>query len=198
MEQPGDGMTDEDRLAARLEPVTDPGPEVAALLTKTLLDENGQALHVFTTLARHPLLLKRFNALGGLFLVHGELPARERELVVLRTAWSCGSVYEWGQHVLLGRRAALTEQEIAQVARPLPDVRWPADDAALLEFVDELLASSDVSESRWSVQRARWTDAQLVELVMLPAFYRMLAGFLNAFAVQPEDSLPGWPADDGR
>jgi 4-carboxymuconolactone decarboxylase len=186
------------RSVPRLDPVTDPSPEVAALLAKTLVDDNGQALHVFSTLARHPRLLRRLNALGGLFVAHGELPARERELVVLRTAWSCDSVYEWGQHVLLGRRAGLSDEEIARVTRPLSEIAWSADDAALLAFVDELLTSSDVSEARWTSQRARWSDAQLVELVMLPGFYRMLGGFLNAFAVQPEESLPGWPAGSGR
>lgn len=39
--------------------------------------------------------------LGGAFLARGLLAGRDRELVVLRTAWRTGSAYEWGQHVLI-------------------------------------------------------------------------------------------------
>ena len=181
--------------AARIEPLRDPTGAVAELLGKTLAGPGDGPLNVFATLARHPRLLKRFNALGGLFVVHGELPERERELVVLRTAWTTRSEYEWGQHVLLGRRAGVTDAEMARLTGPVEGTGWATDDAALLDFVDELLSTSDVSDERWAVQRERWSDAQLLELVMLAGFYRMLAGFLNAVRVQPDGDLPGWPSD---
>jgi 4-carboxymuconolactone decarboxylase len=70
----------------------------------------------------------------------------------------------------------------------------PPADSRLLHFVDEVLDNADVTESTWAVQQQRWSEAQLLELVMLVGFYRMLAGFLNAVKVQLEDDLPGWPA----
>src|SRR5262249_38132885 len=87
----------------RIAPLTDPTPEVKELLDKTKIRE-GPVLNIFATMAHHPRLLKRLNVLGGLFLGRGLLPARERELVILRTAWRTGCVYEFGQHTLLGRR----------------------------------------------------------------------------------------------
>lgn len=178
----------------RIDPVLEPAADVAAVLATTLRGPGEAPLNVFATLARHPRLLKRFNALGGLFVVHGELPARERELVVLRTAWITRSEYEWGQHVLLGRRAGVTDEELGRLVRPVETTPWPVEDAALLEFVDELVVTCDVGDERWAVQRERWSDAQLLELVMLAGFYRMLAGALNAVRVQPEPELPGFPA----
>lgn len=178
----------------RIDPVLEPAADVAAVLATTLRGPGEAPLNVFATLARHPRLLKRFNALGGLFVVHGELPARERELVVLRTAWITRSEYEWGQHVLLGRRAGVTDEELGRLVRPVERTLWPVEDAALLEFVDELVVTCDVGDERWAVQRERWSDAQLLELVMLAGFYRMLAGALNAVRVQPEPELPGFPA----
>lgn len=182
----------------RLKPVANPSPEVAEILSRTLADDSGTPLTIFRTLAHHPRLLKRFNVMGGLFLAHGELPARERELVVLRTAWRSGAAYEWGQHVLIGRRAGLTEDEIIRVTRPDHEAGWPASDATLLRFTDELLDRADVSDESWAVQRERWSSAQLVELMLLVGFYRMVAGFMNATRLQLEDDLPGWPADTGR
>lgn len=178
----------------RLAPADDRSDELAELLSKTLTAADGTPQHIFTTLAHHPKLLKRFNAFGGLFLVHGQLPERERELVVLRTAWRSGCSYVWGQHVVLGQRAGVTWQEQAALARPLDEPSWSTEDIALLSFVDELLFKCDVRDALWAPQRARWTDAQLVELTMLVGLYRMIAGFLNVLRVSPEPELPGWPA----
>jgi hypothetical protein len=74
----------------RLQPV-DPGPlegsELAEALAKTVF-RDGPVLNIMGTLAHQPRLLKRFNVLGGAFLVHGLLPAREREIVILRVGWN--------------------------------------------------------------------------------------------------------------
>ncbi|MCE3550990.1 carboxymuconolactone decarboxylase family protein [Pseudonocardia sp. RS11V-5] len=176
----------------RVAPVEDPAPDVADMLAKTLGDDRGVPLVIFRTMARHPRMMKRFNVLGGFFLTRGELPARERELVVLRVAWRSGCEYEWAQHVLIGRRAGLTDAEIARVAEP--GAPWSAADAALLRAADEVLDHTDLSDATWAELAGRFTETQLVELVVLVGFYRMAAGFLNATGVQKEADLPGWPA----
>ncbi|WP_433502318.1 carboxymuconolactone decarboxylase family protein [Pseudonocardia halophobica] len=175
----------------RVAPVEDPEPEVTEMLAKTLGDDRGVPLAIFRTMARHPRMMKRFNVLGGFFLTRGDLPARERELVVLRVAWRSGCEYEWAQHVLIGRRAGLTDAEIARVAEPAAE--WPAADAALLRAADEVLDHIDLSDETWAELAGRFTETQLVELVVLVGFYRMAAGFLNATGVQKEADLPGWP-----
>lgn len=177
----------------RIPPVTQLTAEQRDLLAKTIASPEGKPLNIFATMAHHPLLLKRFNILGGLFLAHGELPARERELVILRVAWGTRSVYEFGQHTLIGQRNGLSETEIASLADTLGDGDWAERDRALLEFVDELLAHETVSDERWSSVAIRWTDQQMLELVMLIGFYRMVAGFLNSVGVEPEQWLPLWP-----
>jgi 4-carboxymuconolactone decarboxylase len=187
-------VTGAKRSGPRIRPLAEPDPDVAEVLSKTPTDDRGAPLNLFATVAHHPRLLRRFNALGGLFLVHGQLPARERELVILRTAWLTGSEYEWGHHVVIGRRAGLTDEEIARVTRPEEAHLWLAEDHALLRFADEILEDADVSSGTWQVQRQRWSDAQLIELVLLVGFYRMVAGFLKALRVQREDELPEWPA----
>ena len=169
------------------------GPEVAELLDKTKI-RDGEALNIFRTLAHQPKLLKRFNVLGGAFLVHGVLPAREREIVILRVGWNCRSVYEFGQHTLIGRDAGLTDAEIAALATTRAGGPWSADDEALIALADEICADDCASDATVAVLRRRWTDAELVELVALAGFYRMVSGLLNTLGVQPEDGLPSWPA----
>lgn len=179
--------------APRIVPVDDPGPEVSELLAKTLGDDRGVPLAIFRTMARHPRMLKRFNVLGGFFLTRGDLPARDRELAVLRTAWRSGSEYEWAQHVLIGARAGLSEDEISRVARPGLPGHWPARDAALLRAADEIADKADICDATWAELSTLYSETQLMELVMLVGFYRMTAGFLNATGVRREAGLPGWP-----
>lgn len=182
------------RPRPRILPVEEPDEATSATLAQTLVSTSDRPLTIFRTLAHHPRLLKRFNVLGGLFMVHGELTARERELVVLRVAWRSRSGYEWGQHVLIARQAGIDDATIAAVADQ-DSALWTSAERDLFRFVDELLDTADVSDAMWDAQRARWTDAQLIELVMLVGFYRMTAGFLNVLGVQPEGQLPGWPTD---
>jgi alkylhydroperoxidase family enzyme len=179
----------------RISPLEEPGPDVSELLAKTLGDSRGVPLRIFRTMARHPRMLKRFNVLGGFFLTRGDLPARDRELVVLRTAWRSGCEYEWAQHVLIGARAGLSEDEMSRVAQPGLAGPWPARDAALLQAADEIADQADISEETWAELCAVYSQAQVMELVMLAGFYRMTAGFLNATGVRKEADLPGWPAD---
>lgn len=179
--------------APRIAPVDEPEPDVAELLSKTMSDDNGVPLAIFRTMARHPRMMKRFNVLGGFFLTRGQLPARERELCILRTAWRTGCEYEWAQHVLIGRHAGLTDEEIERVVNGAESGCWSEPDAVLLRMTDEVMDHVDVSDETWDELAANFSDAQLIELVTLVGFYRMTAGFLNATGVRKETELPGWP-----
>ena len=39
----------------------------------------------------------------------------------------------------------------------------------------------------------RWSDAELVELLVVAGFYRLVSGFLNSAGVQLDDGVPGFP-----
>jgi alkylhydroperoxidase family enzyme len=47
--------------------------------------------NIFSTLARHRDLFRAWLPFGGALLGGGVLPARERELLILRTGWNCAS-----------------------------------------------------------------------------------------------------------
>jgi AhpD family alkylhydroperoxidase len=181
------------REQPRVAPVEEPDPDVADLLSRTLADERGRPLTIFRTMARHPRMLKRFNVFAGFFLTRGVLPARSREIVVLRTAWRTDCRYEWGQHVLIGREAGLTDEEIARLAQPDHDERTP--DGLLVRLVDELVDHDDVIDPTWTAVTEEHSVEEALELVMLVGLYRMVAGFLNTTGVQPEPHLPDWPDD---
>jgi alkylhydroperoxidase family enzyme len=150
-------------------------------------------LNIFRTLARNPPLSKGFLALGG-HLLRGEgLPAREREIVILRAGWRAQSEYEFGQHAVIGQLAGLTEQEVARLADADAQA-WSEDDAALVAMVDELCDDDVVSDRTWAVLARRWSPEQLLELLVLAGYYRLVSGLLNSAGVPLEAGTPGWPA----
>ena len=175
----------------RIEPVTEPTE-----LQRELMFGNAasDSLNISATMAHNTRVLKRFSALGGTLLFRGVLPARERELVILRVGANCQSVYEFGQHTLIGRDTGLSDAEITALTQS-PEVReWSEADRDLIALADELCADDCVSDATWARLAARWDDEALIELVTVAGFYRLVSGFLNSTGVQLDPGVPGWPA----
>lgn len=175
---------------ARLGPLP---PDEMSDEQRELLSAIPQPLNIFSTLVRHPGLFRRWMPFAGKLLQGGKLPARARELVILRTAWRCGADYEWGQHVAIARDAGLSVEEIRAVAKDGPDAPgWPASEAALLRAVDELVDQHCIGDDTWAALAASFDERQLIEVPMLSGHYALLAGTLNSLGVQPE--RPDLPA----
>src|ERR1700704_3850732 len=76
-----------------------------------------KAPNVMRTLANHPDLMRRWAVFANHILGKSTLPDRDRELLMLRIGWLCGSVYEFGQHTLIAKRCGISDEEIARVAK---------------------------------------------------------------------------------
>lgn len=179
--------------SARIKPVGEVDDALAEILKSGISTPGGQPLNIFATIGHHPRLLKRFMSFAGLFLNTGLLPAREREIVILRVGWNCQSVYEFGQHTIIGRRVGLSDEEIFSLTGAIEEWRWTPRDAALIRMSDDLCRDDCVSQPVWDELMGEWSEAQMVELVMLAGTYRLVSGFLNSFGVEREATTPGWP-----
>lgn len=152
----------------------------------------GPPPHVFTTLARHRRLFRRWLRFAGALMPGGSLPREESELMILRVAHNCASEYEWRHHERLGRAAGLTAEEIERV-RQGPDADgWAPRQRLLLRAADELHSQRTLSDHLWAELRPQLSDAELIELCMLIGHYEMLAMTLNSLQVEP-DPLPAGP-----
>jgi alkylhydroperoxidase family enzyme len=150
-----------------------------------------EPMHIFTTLVRHPGLFRTWLPFGGK-LMGGRLPARERELLILRTGWNCRSEYEWGQHVVLSRQAGVTDDEIERVKAGPDDPAWDPSDALLLRAADELHRDHCVGDTTWAALAERYDERQLIEVPMVVGHYHLVAFTLNTLGVQREDGVPGF------
>jgi alkylhydroperoxidase family enzyme len=148
---------------------------------------------VLGTLANSPLVAKRLSVLLAGLLGKGCLSPREREIVILRMGWRCGSRYEFTGHIGIGRDAGLTDDEIESITMDPASSGLPIGDAALIRVVDELYDGNAVTQATWDLLAERWSSDQLVEIVVVAGIYWTISGFLNAMRVVPEDHWPGWP-----
>ncbi len=177
------------RSTPRIPPL--PEPDRSADQRELLGATRVSAANLFATLVRAPGLYRKWLPFGGKLLA-GKLPARDRELLILRTAWNCRADYEWGHHVAIGLESGLVREEIERVPGG-PDAGWATADLVLLRAADELHGSSRLSDDTWASLRARYDDEQLIELLMLVGHYHLVAMTLNSLAVELEPGFETLP-----
>jgi alkylhydroperoxidase family enzyme len=180
----------------RLAPKTDVTDEEAEVLARAGTRPGRDPLNIFSTMVHNRRVANRAVLLGGAFLGKGTVSGREREIVILRVGHNASAVYEFGQHVVIGRREGLSDDEIAALATDDPGDGWTSVERALIALADELCDVDCVSDSTWATLAERFDAEQMVELVVLAGYYRMISGFLNSAGVQLDDGVPGWP--EGR
>ncbi len=109
----------------------------------------GRIQNIFLTLANHEALAKRWMVFANHILHKSKLSARDRELLILRVGWLCQSGYEWGQHVLIGKKAGISDFEIEAIKVGPTHPSWSIQDALLLTATDELRADAFVTDPTW-------------------------------------------------
>lgn len=179
--------------APRLVPKTEFTDDEAEVLAKVGAGPGRAALNIFTTMVRNRRVANRAVLLGGAFLGKGTISGREREIVILRVGHNASAQYEFGQHIVIGRREGLSDDEIAALATDEPGDAWSTTERALIALADELCADDCVGDATWATLAETFDDSQMVELLMLAGYYRMISGFLNSAGVQLDDGVPGWP-----
>lgn len=185
--------------------MTDPQPRIHPLPAGAIPDDVRVALEGWlrpdatevpaplSTLVRHPQLAGAYLGFGRHLLFGSTLPARTRELVVLRTAAITGSSFEREQHEVIASKEGIDDATIARTAEGPDAPGWAPDDAALIRATDELLSGWTISDATWAELAASLDEHQLMDLVFTVGGYATLAQAFNAFGVRA-DPAAGAPA----
>jgi alkylhydroperoxidase family enzyme len=158
-----------------------------------------EPMHIFATLARadsaNPDLFRRWMGFGGA-LLGGGLPARLRELVILRTAYRFDGRYEWAQHLEMGEARGVTRPEMAALGDGadggLNAVQWTPLERAALAAVDDTADAGAVSDVTWAALSEHLSDGEMIELLMLLAHYLMLTTVLRSLRMELEPRAEAW------
>ncbi|WP_040699216.1 carboxymuconolactone decarboxylase family protein [Nocardia vinacea] len=185
-------------MTTRIAPLRPPyAPEIDAQLKKWMPPEAAfEPLALFRTLAVHDELFSRMRPLGAGILGHGRVPPRDREIVIHRTCARAGAEYEWGVHaVVQGPAVGLTTAQIdAAASGPADDPAWTAADSVLVRLADELHDAGDISDVVWARLTERYDDDQILELIIIAGWYRMLSTVINSARIELEPWARRFPA----
>ncbi len=151
--------------------------------------------HVLGLLATLPALARAFLTFNAHIAVGSSLTSRTRELLILRISWLLHSEYEFTQHVILGRRAGLSDQELTWLQLPPKPGCWVEPDECVLLAVDELHGHARVSDATWARLSAHFDQRQLLDLLFIVGCYTTLAMVLNSVGLPLEPGTPRLPAD---
>ena len=174
-------------------PRVDPLPGALQKAKEAMKNSAANAANVTATLAHNEMVSAGVGRFSRALLFKGAVPARLREMVILRMGWNCQSVYEFGQHTLFGLDVGLTRNEIYWLTKPTSEHGWQAEELALLEMVDDLYNDDCVGDATWLKLAQLFSTSDVIEFIAAALQYRLVSGLLNSCGVQLDEGVPGWP-----
>jgi 4-carboxymuconolactone decarboxylase len=155
-------------------------PEAADLLARLPRGPHGP-LNLMAVLIHNPALLRSWGRFTG-SLFAGGLSSRQREILILRTAWNARSSYEWGNHAALGRQAGLTDGEIERLAGGATD-EWAPQDAVFVTAADELHTARALTPPTLDALVEGHGVAHAIEAIFTVGAYQLVATLVSSLGV---------------
>ena len=168
----------------RLTPVV-PGsrPELAEL-ERQILQERGRISTLYRVLLNSAPLARGWEALFTAIRNRASLPARLRELAILRIAGLNCARYEFDAHVRHAREAGVSDEAIAALESGIVSNTLAPLDRLVLELTDAMTRDIEVPDALFDRVREHFDAEKLVELVATIAAYNMVSRFLVALRIE--------------
>jgi len=167
--------------------------ESARLGQKLGIERPLATANVFRGLLNSPSATPGFYALVSALMFQNKVPARARELIILRIGWRTASEYVFCNHVRISRELGIPDEEILGVRDPQRCLAYSKTDHALLHLADELHEYAEVTPPTWAALEKAFAPEELAEFLLIGGFWRMAAGFVKSAKIQLDASVPSWP-----
>jgi 4-carboxymuconolactone decarboxylase len=148
----------------------------------------GQILNIFKIMTHSPKVGREFLRLGNAILFGGKLSPKLRELAILRVGDLAQATYEWTQHVPIGLRAGLSDQQIKTMHDWKTSPHFNEQEQAVLQYTDEVALNIRVADATFQAVRAFLTEEQVIELTTAIGYYGMVSRILEALEVELEEN----------
>ena len=160
--------------------------QFAELMLKSGFPGEAPKTNAFLTLAHTPVAGAAALRLVFALLTETKLDPKLREIVILRIAQQCEGKYVWDQHVPIAKAAGVTERQIAALERGMVGDVFSERESLAIAFADKALRGSGPSDRAFAAVRNMLSASEIVELLLLVGYFRMMSGLLTVLGVETE------------
>ena len=175
--------------AARIPPL---GPHEWTPEQRQRFDPNGtgqRPANVFVTFVRNPTADRVRGPINQHILNSTTLSVRQRETLLMRIGVLCRSEYEWAAHSRLGRRAGMTDADVARIIAGPDSGGGEPLEIALIRATDELYRDDRVSDDTWAALAKGLDTKQLLDVLIAVGGYRSTSMAINSAGVQLDANM---------
>ena len=104
-------------------------------------------------------------------MYRADLPATDREAVILRLAATLRSGYEWEQHRRIAIDTGLSPEAVDAIGSLGSTDELSASSALAVGVVDAVLAGGAISDEMWGDCLAQWGEAAACDLLLTIAWW---------------------------
>jgi 4-carboxymuconolactone decarboxylase len=174
-------------------------PEQRALLASIRSGPRGATTTIrgpFAVFLHAPAFGELAQQLGGYCRYKTAVPPRLSEFAILVTARLWRAQFEWFAHAPMAERAGVSKKTISELQRGVVPKSAAKDERAIYDFVNELYATTRVSEKNFARVHEFLGTTGTIELVGVLGYYALISMILNVFRLSPPqgESLP-FPED---
>jgi AhpD family alkylhydroperoxidase len=144
--------------------------------------------NIFRSLANAPVLLDAFLSYANAMRDGSLLSPKLRELAILSVGHATGSEYEIAHHQSHGRKAGLTDEQLAGVADGENPELFNEAERAVIALAREATIKVNVSDASWAAAAKHLDDQQMVELTLTIAWYNSGVRVMGLLGIELEDS----------
>ncbi|HVQ12131.1 MAG TPA: carboxymuconolactone decarboxylase family protein [Vicinamibacterales bacterium] len=155
-------------------------------------DPNGtgqRAANVFVTFVRNPPADRVRGPINQHILNSTTLSVRQRETLLMRIGVLCRSEYEWAAHSRLGRRAGMTDADVARIVAGPDSGGGDPLEVALIRATDDLYRDDKVSDETWAALAKGLDTKQLLDVLIAVGGYRATSMAINSAGVQLDANM---------
>ena len=148
----------------------------------------GKPLNIHNIMAHHADLTLAWMPYRNHIVANSSLEPRHRELLILRTAANCNASYEWEHHVVRGREAGLSDEEIARVKEGPDAIAWSLQERSLIQAADECHRESLISRQSLQNLALFFDNQQQLDIITTVGMYKTLAIIIKTYRVPMEEN----------
>ncbi len=164
-------------------------PDTAPPAVKETLDRLPVRLNIFRIMAHAETNFRPLVRLGTSILTEQQLPAKLRELAILRVARLSHAEYEWVQHVPIAKMTGASDEQVAALARDDAEAAcFDPVERIVLRATDEIVRDGGPSDATFAELEAHFSHREVVELVLAVGFYMVMARLMISTRIDVDEA----------